>query len=34
MTMDNIKDNIKTVVREIGWGCMDGIHMAEGRDHC
>jgi hypothetical protein len=26
------EDNIKMDLREIGWGDMDWIHLAEGRD--
>jgi hypothetical protein len=26
------EDNIKTDLREIGWGCMDWIHLAQDRD--
>jgi hypothetical protein len=26
------KDNIKMVLREIGWGGMDWIHLAQGSD--
>jgi hypothetical protein len=26
-------DNIKMDVREIGWGGMDWVHMAQDRDH-
>jgi hypothetical protein len=27
-------DNIKMDLREIGWGCMDWIYMAQDRDQC
>jgi hypothetical protein len=26
------EDNIKLYLREIGWGCMDWIDLAQGRD--
>jgi hypothetical protein len=27
------KDNIKMDLREVGWGDMDWIHLAQDRDH-
>jgi hypothetical protein len=30
---ETTRDNIKMDLREIGWGCMDLINLAQGRDN-